>query len=160
MSQTDESITMLNDIYQGASMGVQGTELLMGKLEQGSSEFAGVLQEYVSRYNSIKAKAAKQLAEKGETPRDAGSMEKTGQWMGVQMNTFLDKSASHMAEMLIQGGVMGIIEGEKQKNINPDADRKCMSIEKDFITLQQDLIEDMKKFLGSAQNRLNVLGAF
>ena len=41
-------------------------------------------------------------------------------WMGVEMNTLTDKSNSKIAELMIQGTNMGIIEGVKLLNHNPD----------------------------------------
>lgn len=145
MDQKNESIKMLNEIYQAASMGVKGSELLISKTED--SRFSGKLHEYCTRYNEIKNDAAAQLSEQGETPEDAGNMQKTGLWMGVQMNTLIDKTPSHMAEMLIQGGTMGIISSEKNKKKHKTADQKCYELEDKFLALQQQHIDDMKQFL-------------
>lgn len=142
MSQT---VNMLNEIYQNASMGVQGTELLISKTEE--HEFSGKLKSYVDNYNRIKADASKLLAENGETPQEATAMEKANLWMGVQLNTLIDKTSSHMAEMLIQGSTMGIIKSSKDKNSHEDADKRCVRLENELVTLQQNYIEDMKQYL-------------
>ena len=142
MSQT---INMLNEIYQNATMGVQGTELLISKTEE--LEFSGKLKNYVNKYNQIKADASKLLVENGESPQETTAMEKANLWMGVQLNTLIDKTPSHMAEMLIQGSTMGIIKSTKDKNSHKDVDEKCLKLEDELVTLQQDYIEDMKQYL-------------
>lgn len=68
-------------------------------------------------------------------------------WMGTQMNTMTDKSNSKIAELMIQGGDMGIIKCQKLLNHNPRADEPVKNILNDFVTLQKNDIEQMKKFL-------------
>ena len=61
------------------------------------------------------------------------------------MSTINDKSNSHIAEMLIKGTNMGIIEGVKLKNQNPDANQTTQKILDDFIQFQENTIEKLKK---------------
>ena len=68
-------------------------------------------------------------------------------WTGVKFNTLTDKSNSHIAEMMIQGGSMGIVECQKLLNHNPRADQEVKNILNDFMAMQQNDIEKMKKFL-------------
>ena len=67
--------------------------------------------------------------------------------MDIQMSTLNDKSNSNIAEMLIKGTNMGIIEGVKLKNHNPDADVKIQKILDDFIKYQENNVERLKKYL-------------
>jgi len=145
MANREESVGMLSELYRAAEMGVEGTKLLKGKSED--IRFSEKLQGYVNRYGEVKDEAAQLLSEYGATPKEAGAMEKAGLWMGVQMNTMLDKTSSHMAEMLIQGSTMGTVQGVKSKNAHPGADPACTALEDKFLNLQQEYTEDMKKFL-------------
>jgi hypothetical protein len=83
----------------------------------------------------------------GEIPDEAPVTDKMMAWMGTQMNTMTDKSNSKIAELMIQGGDMGIIKCQKLLNHNPRADEPVKNILNDFVTLQKNDIEQMKKFL-------------
>lgn len=74
-------------------------------------------------------------------------MQKAMGWMGVEMNTLTDKSNSKISEMMLQGTNMGIIEGVKLWNNNPDATEPVKNILKDFITFQENTVEKLKKYL-------------
>ena len=74
-------------------------------------------------------------------------MQKVMGWTGIKINTLTDKSNSHIAEMMIQGDAMGIIESQKLINHNPKADQEVKDILNDFLTLQENNIAKMKKFL-------------
>ena len=68
-------------------------------------------------------------------------------WTGVQMNTMIDKSNSHIAELMVQGNLMGIIEAQKLLNHSPEMEQETKNILNDFITMQNNNIEKMKQFL-------------
>lgn len=63
------------------------------------------------------------------------------------MNTIKDKSNSHIADMLIQGTTMGIIEGRKLLNQNPNADEEIKQILNGFVKMQENNVEKLKTFL-------------
>ena len=74
-------------------------------------------------------------------------MQKAMGWMSVEMNTIADKSNSKIAEMMLQGTNMGIIEGIKLKNEFPDLNNSVESVLDEFIKFQQDNVEQLKKYL-------------
>ena len=63
------------------------------------------------------------------------------------MNTITDKSNSKIAELMLQGTNMGIIEGVKLLNQNPDADEEVKNVLNKFIKFQENTVEQLKKYL-------------
>ena len=63
------------------------------------------------------------------------------------MSTLTNASNSKLAEILIQGNDMGIIKGKKLLNSPMPKDSSTQNLIKDFITLQQENIEGLKKYL-------------
>ena len=63
------------------------------------------------------------------------------------MNTMMDKSNNKIAELLIRGNTMGIIQGRELLNQNPDLDNSTKSIINEFIKLQENNIEKLKTYL-------------
>ena len=75
-------------------------------------------------------------------------MNKVMGWTGVQMNTINDKSPSKIAEIMIEGTTIGIIEG--RKIINHEADQASKDVRdllNNFVTFQENNVEQLKKFL-------------
>ena len=68
-------------------------------------------------------------------------------WYGIQMKTMSDSSTSKLSELLMQGTNMGIIEGRRLINQNPDATSNVKSILHEFVTMQEDSVETLKKYL-------------
>ena len=67
--------------------------------------------------------------------------------MDVELSTLTDKSNSKIAEMMLKGTNMGIIEGIKLKNRNPEMAPSIKNILDDFIAFQENNVEDLKKYL-------------
>ncbi len=63
------------------------------------------------------------------------------------MNTLTDKSNSHIADLMLQGNLMGVIEAQKLLNHNPAMEQEVKDILNEFICLQNNNMEQMKKYL-------------
>ena len=74
-------------------------------------------------------------------------MTKMMTWYGVQMKTMNDHSNSKLSELLIQGTNMGIIEGRKLLNNNENLPNDIDTILNDFVVMQEDSVETLKKYL-------------
>lgn len=80
-------------------------------------------------------------------PDENTAKDKIMGWTGIQMNTLSDKSTSHLADMLIQGSSMGIIEGTKLLNHSTNLDEDVSNLLSTFVSMQQNNVEQLKKFL-------------
>jgi hypothetical protein len=63
------------------------------------------------------------------------------------MNTMNDTSNTKLSELLIQGYDMGVIKGTKLLNQSPEASQNVKNILNEFIQLQENNINRLKKFL-------------
>ena len=77
---------------------------------------------------------------------EAGTMTKLMTWYGIQKDTILDNSTSKIADILINGTNMGIIEGRKLLN-NKAMDKKTKKLVTEYIKMQERYIEKLKKYL-------------
>lgn len=65
---------------------------------------------------------------------------------GVDIKTIMDDTDSKIAELLIKGTNMGIIEGKRIYN-NKKMDDKVLKIVDTYINMQECIVEDLKEFL-------------
>ena len=68
-------------------------------------------------------------------------------WYGIQMRTIKDDTTSKLSELLMQGTNMGIIEGRRLLNQNNDIGPDVENILNDFVVMQEDSVETLKKYL-------------
>lgn len=82
-----------------------------------------------------------------KNPHETNTMNKVMTWYGIQMKTMNDDTVSKLAEILVQGTNLGIIEGRRLLNQNPKVSRNIKKILNDFVSMQEDSLETLKKFL-------------
>lgn len=82
-----------------------------------------------------------------KNPHETNTMNKVMTWYGIQMKTINDDTVSKLAEILVQGTNLGIIEGRRLLNQNPKVSRNIKKILNDFVAMQEDSLETIKKFL-------------
>lgn len=143
----DENInlTILNEIAKATKMGLDSITFVSDKIED--KKMKEDLSTQYTEYGKILDKVNTQFEKYGEIPDDEPMMEKMMAWTGVQMNTLTDKSNSHIAELMTQGNLMGIIEAQKLLNHSPKMEQEVKDILNEFITLQNNNIEKMKQYL-------------
>lgn len=139
------NLTILNEINKAAKMGMDSITYVLKKV--GDENMKENLTFQYSEYGKIVDRVNNEFDKYGEIPDETPITDKMMGWTGVQLNTLSDKSNSHIAEMMIQGGDMGIIECQKLLNHSPRADKEVKNILNDFMTIQKNDIEKMKTFL-------------
>ena len=80
-------------------------------------------------------------------PHETNAMNKMMTWYGIQMKTMADDSTSKLSELLMQGTNMGIIEGRRLLNQNQNIEPDVKNILNDFVVMQEDSVETLKKYL-------------
>lgn len=145
----NETIQLLQDVVRNASTGHEGVEQLLHQVQN-----EGMRKELMTereQYQSIMSNAEQALFAAGGKPENQGIMSRANMWVGVQMNTMMDKSDAHIAEIVIQGVTMGVIEMTKALNTYADADANARGLASNFVTQQQDAIDRQKIFLVNAE---------
>lgn len=141
--KTNKSI--LDEIHKGAKIGMDSISYVTEKV--GDENFKDNLTYQYNQYGDILEQVNNVYQKYVDVPNDNDIITKTMSWTGIQMNTIKDKSNSHIADMLIQGTTMGIIEGRKLLNNNPDADAEIVQILNNFVKMQENNVEKLKTFL-------------
>lgn len=143
----DENInlTILNEIGKATRMGLSSITFVSDKVED--EKMKEDLSTQYADYGKVLDKVNTQFEKYGEIPDEEPMMDKMMAWTGVQMNTLTDKSNSHIAELMIQGNLMGIIESQKLLNHSPEMEQEVKDILNDFINLQNNNIDKMKEYL-------------
>lgn len=136
---------VLNEINKGIKMGMDSISTISEKV--GDNNFKDDLLFQYDKYNEILNRVNSELKNYNDFPKELPPMQKVMGYMDIQMSTLNDKSNSHIAEMLIKGTNMGIIEGVKLKNRNPDINPTISNILDDFIQFQENNVEKLKKYL-------------
>ena len=141
----DNNRYILNELNKGIKMGMNSISDVSEKVQD--DRFKEDLKYQYDEYNKILNEVNQELTNYNDFPKELNPMQKAMGWMGVEMNTITDKSNSKIAELMLQGTNMGIIEGVKLLNQNPDADEEVKNVLNKFIKFQENTVEQLKKYL-------------
>lgn len=142
----DINVKVLNEVNKGTTMGMDAISYVASKV--GDPKFQQVLDVEYGKYKKIYNRVDEIYSQySNDKPQETNAMNKMMTWYGVQMNTLTDKSNSNISELLLQGTNMGIIEGRRLLNNNPSVDPEVKQILNDFVVMQEDSVETLKKYL-------------
>ncbi len=141
----DQTYKLLQSIVENARTGTDACGQLLKKTEDAKMRDELMLQR--QQYEQFAHDAEKAIAGMGHHPHPKGMAARCSMWMGMEMNTMIDKTSTHIAEMLIEGATMGIVEITKAKNTFTEADAHAQGIASDMIVKQQEAIDRLKVFL-------------
>lgn len=141
----NETIQLLQDVVRNARTGESAIDQLL-TLSDNTHMRRDLITEKALYHSTIRV-SEQALIRAGGRAEPVGPMAKAGMRMGIVFNTITDKSDSHIAELVIQGANMGVIEMTKALNTYPNADKEAISIARNFIGQQQDIINRQKHYL-------------
>lgn len=136
---------LLNFIYQNSQMGVDTIKHLIDITED--DKFIKHLESQLKEYKEIHSYARKMLNENGYDEKGISALEKIRTYLMINMQTITDKSASHIAEMLIIGSNMGVINAIKNINKYMDAEKDILQLMKKLLKFEENNIQQLKEFL-------------
>ena len=141
------SSEILAKLYKNEKMGADSIEKLITKTSDG--DFKEKLQAQKNGYDEYASKVKALLCKNGEMAKEEAPMTKFWASVGIAMNTMIDASSSHLAEMVIEGSTMGITDTTKVINeyeSDPEC-REAVELARKIVKFEQDNIEIMKKYL-------------
>lgn len=143
----NQNLNVLDEVNKGATMGMDAINFVLDKVED--SSFRKVLDGEYNKYRDITNRVNEVYSNYNteKEPHETNAMTKMMTWYGVQMKTMNDHSNSKLSELLIQGTNMGIIEGRKLLNNNENLPKDIDTILNDFVVMQEDSVETLKKYL-------------
>jgi hypothetical protein len=134
-------------MYKNMKMGSESIGKLIDKVPEG--QMRGRMLKQLNGYEGFAAKAKMMLSDNGEEAKEESPMTKFWATVGMKMNTLIDSSQSHIAQIMIEGSTMGVTDTTKvihEYEGNPEC-RDVLDLARDIVKFEEQNIEDMKKFL-------------
>ena len=142
----EENINILNELNKGACMGMDSINIIKDKIKD--KEFKNAVENIYKKYEEVSRNINKLYYkyDRVDDPKTTNPISKAMLWSGIEINTLADTSDSKLAEILLNGINMGIIEGRKIFN-NKFSDIEVEDLIKEFIRMQEGSVEELKKYL-------------
>lgn len=144
-NRVSENINALDEICKGACMGMDAVHFILDKVN--NDDLKEYLNKDYSKYEKIKNEIEEIYPDYNDgKPHETGVVNKAMTWYNVEMKTLVDDSTSKIAELLLQGVNMGIIEGRRILN-KKEIDNRVSEIVSEYVSMQEMSMEVYKKYL-------------
>ena len=142
----NQNLNILDEVNKGATMGMNAISYVADKVKDDT--FKQVLDVEYNKYQKVSEKVNNLYSNySSKEPHETSAMNKLMTWYGIQVNTIKDDTTSKLSELLMQGTNMGIIEGRRLINQNNNIAKDVENILNEFVTMQEDSVETLKKYL-------------
>ena len=135
----------INDIYKNAHIALQSISDLIPSVED--DDIKNELREEYGGYEKIIGKISTFMAENGVEPKDINPLKKAMMWSSIKMKTLFNSSRNQVAEMMINGTVMGINELTAMKNEGTNLDEGVLTLLNELLSLEEKYEQELKKYL-------------
>ena len=127
-------------------MGMDSINIIKDKIKD--KEFKNAVENIYKKYEEVSRNINKLYYkyDRVDDPKTTNPISKAMLWSGIEINTLADTSDSKLAEILLNGINMGIIEGRKIFN-NKFSDIEVEDLIKEFIRMQEGSVEELKQYL-------------
>ena len=147
MQTLTKEAEMLESLYKNVKMGSDSIIKLMDKVS--GDEFKSALTKQIDGYEKIAERVRKHLNGMGVTAKEENPMVKLWSSVGMAMNTMMDSTDSHIAQLIAEGSTMGITDGIKllREYENTNVSEEALGFAREIIKFEEHNLETAKKFI-------------
>lgn len=143
---------LYQEIYKNVKMGAESLTDMIARVDTG--DLKTELGVELAQYESLAHQAKTALLGMGVTPKEENFVTRVSAKAGVMMNTMLDATPSHIAQMVIEGSTMGTTDLIRKLNeYRCEADgtdkesHEVVRLARRTVAFEEDCIKKMKAYL-------------
>lgn len=136
--QRKQSEEILAEIYRNAQLALVSISDILPQVDD--EEIKQELSAQHEEYEKFSARAAMLAKDKGIELKEPNPLKKAMMWSSIKMNTLTDNSRAHIADMMVQGTVMGVT------SLRTSASEAFTDGSDEILTLLDDMIKAEEQF--------------
>ena len=141
-----KSEELLAEVYRNCQLALESISDVLPEVEDAALK-EEILRQH-EEYEKISSKAAVLAKDKALEVKEPNPVKKAMMWTSVKMNTLADNSRSHIADMMIQGTVMGLTSLKTSYGERPvNDDEEISALANELISLEERFEERLKTYL-------------
>lgn len=140
-----QEINIYKEIQRNTEMAMKAIDAISDKVYD--EHLSMQINKQSLKYAEIRNEAYDKLLEARAEPYKSSYLQNLMLNGGIQYNTLLNTSTSKIAELMIKGSNMGVLEMNKVLNHNEAADAQSVALANRLIDFEAKNIERLKKYL-------------
>ena len=136
---------ILAEIYRNAQLALTSIADILPAINDEKLK-AEIIRQH-EEYEKISAKASVLAQNYGYEIKGPNVMKKAMMWSSIKMSTLADDSTAHIAEMMVQGTVMGITSLKSSLSESEEGEGEIVSLAKELLALEEEFERTLKSFI-------------
>ncbi len=142
-----KSEEVLAEVHRNCALALQSISDILPEVEDD-----GVREELLHQheeYEKLGGRAALLAKDRGVELKNPGPIKKAMMWSSIKMNTLKDNSRAHLAEMMVQGTVMGItaLKSSLAEMSEEGADEEVRALAEELLKSEEEFEGRWKELL-------------
>lgn len=143
-TNTQQTIALLNEVYQECQTNVESMKTLINKVKD--PMLKGEFTRIRNAHEQLSMEAAGQLTQYGAEAVDLSGAEKATLWSCLQAQSMIS-GCRRIAEIVVDGSIAGLKCMMKSVNDNPMAEQAAKDSAEHFIQFQQNHVNQLRGYL-------------
>lgn len=142
-----KSEEILAEIYRNAQLAIQSIANILPQVDDHDTRLE--LERQHEEYERFSAKAAMIAKDRDIELKEPNPLKKAMMWSSIKMNTLTDNSRAHIADMMVQGTVMGVtsLRTTASEAYPEEEDDAALALLNEMIEAEEAFEEKWKEFL-------------
>ena len=140
-----ESLNLLKKCNSGCKNGTNSMEQILDFVRD--EKLKRTIKEYDKRHIEIGDECHELLNRYGCNEEDPKKISAVVAWFGTEVKLAIDDSTEKIADLLVDGCVMGIKSLYKEINSNKGAESKIKDIAMELVSIEQDFMNELLGYL-------------
>ncbi len=140
-----QEVAVYREVQRNTQMAIKAIETISDKVYD--DNLAIQISRQALKYSELHNEASKYLVEAKAEPYHGTYFADMMLKAGIHYNTLLNTSTGHIAELMIKGSNMGVLEMEKILHHNPGAGERSTSLAKQLIDFEEKNVKRLKDYL-------------
>ena len=137
---------VLAEIYRNAQLALQSISNILPQVDDEEIRTELLAQHEV--YEQFSAKAAVLAKDKGIELKEPNPFKKAMMWGSIKMSSMADNSRAHIADMMVQGTVMGNTSlRTSASEFEPDGDEEIYALLDEMLKAEEQFEKKWKEYL-------------
>lgn len=141
----EDSINLLKECNSGCKSATNSMEQVLPFTKDHALK--SVINEYNEKHIKIGDQCHQMLNESHKEEKDPPVMAKAFSWISTEVKLMINDDTHKIAELMIDGCNMGIKSVSEYINKYKNASRECMDLAKNLVTIEQEFMNDLLKYL-------------
>lgn len=140
-----DTIKLLRECNSGVKMGIESIEEVLDNVKD--EELKNILTTCKGKHEELGQECRDMLNDYGDSGKEPNAMAKGMSWIKTNFKLTVDDSDATIADLITDGCNMGVKSLRRYLNEYEAAEEKVKDITNRLIVIEENAINDIKKFL-------------